>query len=120
LEAENLRAKREQKEIEMTEIHLSEQDQAFIDEQVKDGQYKCADDVIAAGLRLLGSEEGQLQELRHLIQQGIDDIDAGRVMTFQNADELTAHILQMAEDRKNAPTSAENVVRGAERSSRHL
>ncbi len=33
----------------MTEIHLSDQDQAFIDEQVKDGRYKSADDVIAAG-----------------------------------------------------------------------
>ncbi len=104
----------------MTEIHLSDQDQAFIDEQVKDGRYKSADDVIAAGLRLLGSEEGELQELRHLIQQGIDDIDAGRGLTFNNADEMTAHILRMAEGRKNAPTSAENVVRGPERSSRHV
>ncbi|MGE7369959.1 type II toxin-antitoxin system ParD family antitoxin [Neorhizobium sp. NPDC001467] len=104
----------------MTEIHLSEQDQDFITEQLKDGQYRNAEEVIAAGLRLLGSEEGQIQELRHLIQQGIDDIDAGRVMTFADADELTAHILQMAEERKDAAASAENVVRGPERSSRHL
>lgn len=104
----------------MTEIHLSKEDRAFIDEQVKDGRYRNADEVIAAGLRLLGSEEGQLQELRHLIQQGIDDIDAGRGLTFKNAEEMTAHILQMAEDRKNAPTSAENVVQGSQRSSRHV
>ena len=104
----------------MTEIHLSEQDRAFIDEQIKDGRYKSADEVIAAGLRLLGSEEGELQELRHLIQQGIDDIDSGRGVTFKNAEEMTAHILQMAEDRRNAPTSAENVARRSERSSRHL
>lgn len=104
----------------MTEIHLSEQDRAFIDEQIKDGRYKSADDVIAAGLRLLGSEEGELQELRHLIQQGIDDIDAGRVVTFENAEEMTAHILQMAEDRRNAPTSVENVIPGPQRSSRNL
>jgi antitoxin ParD1/3/4 len=120
LEAENLRAKREQKEIEMTEIHLSDDDKAFIEEQLRDGQYKSADDVIAAGLRLLGSEEGQIQQLRHLIQQGVDDIDAGRVVTFESAEEMTAHILQMAEERENAPTSSESVVRGSERSSRHI
>jgi antitoxin ParD1/3/4 len=113
LEAGNLRAKREQKEIEMTEIHLSEQDLTFIKEQVADGRYRNAEDVIAAGLRLLGSEEGEIQELRHLIQQGIDDIDAGRAITFESAEDLTKHILMMAEERKNAAASAENVVRGA-------
>ena len=52
----------------MTEIHLSEQDRAFIDEQVGAGIYKSADEVVAAGLRLLGSEEGKLVELQRLIQ----------------------------------------------------
>jgi antitoxin ParD1/3/4 len=41
-------------------------------------------------------------------------------VTFESAEEMTAHILQMAEERKNAPTSSESVVRGSERSSRHL
>lgn len=35
----------------MTEIHLSEQHKAFIEEQVKAGTYKDADEVIAAGLQ---------------------------------------------------------------------
>lgn len=104
----------------MTEIHLSDDDKAFIEEQVKDGRYKDADEVVAAGLRLLGSEEGEIQELRRLIQQGIDDVDAGRVMAFNSAEEMTTHILQMAEERKNAATSAQNVARGSERSSRQL
>lgn len=104
----------------MTEIHLSDDDKAFIQEQVKDGRYKSADEVVAAGLRLLGSEEGEIQELRRLIQQGIDDVDAGRVMTFESGEELTAHIMQMAEERKNVGAPAQNVARGAERSSRHL
>lgn len=104
----------------MTEIHLSDDAWAFVGEQVKSGRYESAEDVVAAGLRLLGSEEGEIQELRLQIQKGIDDVDAGRVMTFENADELTAHILHMAEERKNAATAAEDIVRGAERSSRHV
>ena len=103
----------------MTEIHLSEEDQTFIEEQVQDGRYKSADEVIAAGLRLLGSEEGQIQELRREVQLGIDDVNAGRVMTFKNSEELTTHILQMAEERKNAASPAHNVVRSSERASRH-
>lgn len=104
----------------MTEIHLSDKDKAFIEEQVKAGVYKDADEVVAAGLRLLGSEEGELQELRRLIQEGIDDVEAGRVMQFESAEELTAHILKMAEERKNAGAPAGHVPKGSERSSRHL
>jgi antitoxin ParD1/3/4 len=104
----------------MSEIHLSDEDRAFIEEQVKAGVYKDADAVVAAGLRLLGSEEGEVEELRHLIQQGIDDVDAGRAMRFESAEEMTAHILKMAEDRKNAASSSQNVARGPERSSRHV
>ncbi|MFB9951207.1 type II toxin-antitoxin system ParD family antitoxin [Rhizobium puerariae] len=104
----------------MTEIHLSDEDRAFIEEQVKTGVYKDADEVVAAGLRLLGSEEGELQELSRLIQEGIDDVEAGRVVQFESAEELTAHILKMAEERKNAVAPTGNVPKGAERSSRHL
>jgi antitoxin ParD1/3/4 len=42
------------------------------------------------------------------------------VMHFESGEELTAHVLKMAEERKNAAASAENVARGSERSSRHL
>ncbi|MDM9629199.1 type II toxin-antitoxin system ParD family antitoxin [Rhizobium sp. S152] len=104
----------------MTEIHLSDDQKAFIEEQVADGRYRNADEVVAAGLRLLGSEEGAIQELRRQIQMGIDDIDAGRVVTFDSAEEMTKHILTMAEERKNAAASGENVVRGTERSSRNV
>ena len=104
----------------MTEIHLSDDQKAFIEEQIADGRYRNADEVVAAGLRLLGSEEGAIQELRHQIQMGIDDIDAGRVVTFDSAEEMTKHLLAMAEERKNAAASGENVVRSAERSSRNV
>jgi antitoxin ParD1/3/4 len=104
----------------MTEIHLSEQDRAFIEEQVEAGIFKDADEVVAAGLRLLGSKEGKLVELQRLIQEGLDDIEAGRVMEFESADDFTAHILKMAEEKKNALASPADVATGSRRSSRHL
>ncbi len=102
----------------MTEIHLSDEHKAFIEEQVKDGRYGSAEEVVAAGLRLLGSDEGKIEELRRLIQEGIDDVDAGRVVEFASAEDMTAHILKMSEERKNAAAKTEDVVRGIERSSR--
>jgi antitoxin ParD1/3/4 len=54
----------------MTEIHLSERDRGFIEEQVQAGIFENADAVIAAGLRLLGSNEGKLAELQRLIRKG--------------------------------------------------
>ena len=101
----------------MTEIHLSERDRGFIEEQVQAGIFENADAVIAAGLRLLGSNEGKLAELQRLIQEGLDDVEAGRVVEFENAGDLTAYILKMAEDQKNAVASPGDVAKGTKRSS---
>lgn len=103
----------------MTEIHLSEEDRIFIEEHVRAGTYKDAHAVISAGLRLLGSREGKIAELQRLIQEGIDDVDAGRVVEFESAEDMTAHILKMAEERKNAIASPDDVASGAKRSARH-
>ena len=98
----------------MTEIHLSNEDRAFIDEQVEAGIYKNAEEAVAAGLRLLGSGEGKLFELQRLIQEGIDDVEAGRVMEFASGEELTAHILKMAEEeQKNATAPSHSMPKSA-------
>jgi antitoxin ParD1/3/4 len=102
----------------MTEIHLTEEDRAFVEDLVGNGIYKDADAVVAAGLRLLGSDEGKFVELQRLIQEGLDDVEAGRVVSFDNADDMTAHILEMAKERKNAVAPARNIPAGAGRSSR--
>jgi antitoxin ParD1/3/4 len=115
--AEATCATREQKEIEMPEIHLSEQDEKFIEEQVAAGIFKDADAVISAGLRLMGSKEGRFVELQRLIQEGLDDVEAGRVMEFSTADDLTAHIMKLAEGQNEAKASG-GLRTGAERSSR--
>lgn len=101
----------------MPEIHLSEQDEKFIEEQVAAGIFKDADAVISAGLRLLGSKEGRFVELQRLIQEGLDDVEAGRVMEFSTADDLTAHIIKLAGEQNEAKASGGHRT-GAGRSSR--
>ncbi|MFK3688812.1 type II toxin-antitoxin system ParD family antitoxin [Agrobacterium tumefaciens] len=101
----------------MPEIHLSEQDEKFIEEQVAAGIFKDADAVVSAGLRLLGSNEGKLVELQRLIQEGLDDVEAGRVMEFSTADDLTAHIIKLAGEQNEAKASGGHRT-GTGRSSR--
>lgn len=100
----------------MPEIHLSEQDEKFIEEQVAAGVFKDADAVISAGLRLLGSKEGRFVELQRLIQEGLDDVEAGRVTEFSSAEDFTAHIMKLAEEQNEAKASGGHRT-GAERSS---
>lgn len=101
----------------MPEIHLSEQDEKFIEEQVAAGIFKDADAVVSAGLRLLGSNEGKLVELQRLIQEGLDDVEAGRVVEFSTADDLTAHIIKLAGEQNEAKASGGHRT-GTGRSSR--
>lgn len=84
----------------MAIIHLDETENAFIEEQVKSGSYKDADEVVRAGLRLLRKREAKIEELRALIQEGEDDFAAGRFMEFSSADDLTAHIIQRSAEKR--------------------
>lgn len=86
----------------MTDIHLNDRDKAFIDEQIEAGIYKDADEAVAAGLRLLGSKEGKLAELKRLIQEGYDDVEAGRVYTYASGQEMLADIKRMAAEEEKA------------------
>ncbi|MDO3441441.1 type II toxin-antitoxin system ParD family antitoxin [Agrobacterium sp. V1] len=80
----------------MPEIHLSEQDEKFIEEQVAAGIYSDADAVIHAGLQLLSSEEGKRAALQLLIQEGIDDAEAGRVHRYVSQDEFLSDIKRVS------------------------
>lgn len=78
----------------MDEIHLSEEDRAFVEAEVKAGRYLSAEDVVRAGLSLLQtvSPEG-MDDLRRLISAGDTDFEAGDFATFSSADMLKADIL---------------------------
>lgn len=82
------------------------------------GLYDSADAVVTAGLALLREQEKVT--LRKLIQEGMDDVEAGHVMSFDSAEELTAYIMGMAEEREDGTTSSGADQKGTPRSSRAL
>ncbi|SIQ51599.1 antitoxin ParD1/3/4 [Rhizobium sp. RU33A] len=102
----------------MRNIQLSKQDAEFVEEQMNSGLYESVDAVVTAGLALLREQEEAI--LRELIQEGIDDVEAGRVMSFDSAEELTAYIMGMAEEREDGTTSTGADQKGTQRSSRPL
>ena len=53
-----------------TSITLSEHFATFIEEQVSEGRYGNASEVIRAGLRLLEEREAKLDALRRAINEG--------------------------------------------------
>ncbi len=83
----------------MPEIHLSEQDERFIEEQVAAGVYSDADAVIHASLQLLSSDERKRVALKLLIQ-GIDDAEAGRVHRYASQDDFLSDIKRVSVQQK--------------------
>lgn len=84
----------------MTEIHLSDEHEAFIDKLVKAGFYKDADPIVAGALRLLQQKDGDFFELQRLIQEGIDDVEAGRVHRYESAEDILSDIRQMSVNKR--------------------
>ncbi|WP_244483795.1 type II toxin-antitoxin system ParD family antitoxin [Rhizobium sp. Root482] len=86
----------EQKEIILSDIQLTEEDRAFVEERVGNGPYKTANDVVHAGLQSLQHAEA---ELKRLIQEGEDDIAAGRFYDFSESDDLAEFIIARSKTR---------------------
>lgn len=68
-----------------TSVSLGDHFTEFIEQQVASGRYATASDVIRAGLRLLQDQEEQMAALRISIQQGLDDLAAGRSHVVNDA-----------------------------------
>ncbi|MBW9087782.1 type II toxin-antitoxin system ParD family antitoxin [Rhizobium wenxiniae] len=84
----------------MTGIHLSDEHQAFIDKLVKAGFYKDANAIVAGALRLLQQKDDEFFELQRLIQEGIDDVEAGRVHRYESAEDMLSDIQKMSATKK--------------------
>ncbi len=54
-----------------TSIVLSDHFQTFIAEQVEEGRYGSASEVVRAGLRLLESHEAKMAALRAAVKEGL-------------------------------------------------
>lgn len=55
-----------------TSVSLGDHFSEFVDEQVAEGRFNSASDVIRAGLRLLEEHELRVRELRNLLIEGIE------------------------------------------------
>jgi antitoxin ParD1/3/4 len=98
-------------------INLTDALDRFVAELIQSGSYQNASEVVRAGLRLLKAEEEtrarKLAALNAAIQEGLDDVAAGRVIEIDNfsawLDEIDAEVEAeiAAEDAAAARTPAE-------------
>ena len=70
-------------------VYLSPDAMQFVQGLVASGQFKSAEEAVAAGVQLLKNQ----QQLRAEIQMGIDDADAGRVF---DGEEVFAELREKA------------------------
>ncbi|HWQ33085.1 MAG TPA: type II toxin-antitoxin system ParD family antitoxin [Blastocatellia bacterium] len=69
-------------------ITLKPEIEEIVNERVRSGAYRSAEEVILTGLRLLQAQEEKLAELKPALQAGLDDIRNGRFTTATTDDEL--------------------------------
>jgi antitoxin ParD1/3/4 len=55
-----------------TSVALGHYFENFVENNIAEGRYKNASEVIRAGLRLLEEEENRIKILKNLLQEGID------------------------------------------------
>ena len=53
-----------------TSVTIGNHFESFINQQVKEGRYNSASEVVRAGLRLLEAQEAQIQQLRAALIEG--------------------------------------------------
>ena len=68
--------------------------EALILQKVEDGHYSTEDEVVADALRLMQARDEAVQikraRLQDAIDRGYDDVAAGRVIVFENENQIDA------------------------------
>jgi antitoxin ParD1/3/4 len=81
-------------------VVITDHQAAFIDYMVSAGRYQNASEVLREGLRVVEQREAEnaarLKALRTAIQEGVDDIKAGRYTVLRTAKEIDAHFKAIA------------------------
>jgi len=82
-------------------VVLTDRDEMLLEDLVSSGRYLNADEVLHEGLQLIALHnvhpDVKLAALRAAIQEGIDDIEAGRYRVFDNGDELDVYLAKISE-----------------------
>ena len=60
-------------------ISLPAAQKRFVERAVKSGRYQSASEVIREGIRQIEQNEAKRRELQRLLDEGVRDIEAGRV-----------------------------------------
>jgi antitoxin ParD1/3/4 len=86
-------------------VHLDE----FVEKLVRSGRFSNPSEVVSEGLRLLeqreAEEKARVKWLRNAIQEGIDDIEAGRFTTLNSKAEINAFVHEIFEEvRRELPS----------------
>jgi len=83
-------------------VVLTQHHEDLIQDLVSTGRYQNASEVLREGLRLVEQREAEdaakIEALRAAAQVGIDAIERGDYVTFDNADDLSDYLNKVADD----------------------
>ncbi len=89
-----------------TSIALTPHFESFTKKMVSSGRYNNVSEVIRDSLRQMEEKQkidnAKLKALRDAVQLGIDDIEAGRSMSFDSAKEFGQYLKSMRAKKSNA------------------
>jgi len=83
-------------------ITVSAEIEELVNEQVKSGAFRSAEEVILESLRLLKTQREKLAELKREMQTALADIRQGRYTvcnTDEEVDQFTDEIIRQAQER---------------------
>ena len=86
-------------------ITLTDELEELINEKVRSGEYKSADEVVMESLRLLKAKEEGMEALRREVMRGVEDIEQKRFTALSTDAELDAfsdEIVRQGQERRNA------------------
>jgi antitoxin ParD1/3/4 len=95
----------------MADLKLNPKFAKIIQQEVDAGLYDNVDDVIESALNLLDEEERQLEWLRAELQIGIDQLDRGESILFDDLDAFFDMIKIRAAERRAAGIPIKDAVK---------
>ncbi len=76
-------------------VKLGDRLERYVDELVEKGRYGSRSEVLREGVRLVHEREAWLEMVQAQVDEGLSDIDAGRIISLEQAcDDLTIRYRQ--------------------------